>query len=97
MNNTLWNRIVNHFGSLYRDRENGLLLGVCAGLAGVYSLNPLGVRVIAVVLLLAFPVPVALVYVVFGLILPDAPLTYFGSGQERRFWHGKRDDYGVGS
>ena len=96
MNRTVWDRIVSHFSLLYRDRENGLLLGVCAGLAAVYRLNPLGVRVIAVVLLLCFPLPTAVVYVVLGLTLRDAPLTYFGSGQERSFWHRDRDDYGVG-
>ena len=96
MNNTLWNRIVSHFGLLYRDRENGLLLGVCAGLAGVYRVNVLGVRLIAALLLLCFPVITAVVYLVAGLTLKDAPLTYFGADQERYFWRMRRNDYGAG-
>lgn len=96
MNKTLWSRIVSHFDSLCRDRENGLLLGVAAGIAARYGLNLLGVRVVAVAALLSFPLPTALVYLALGLTLPEARLSYFGRVQERRFWRAGGDDYGVG-
>ena len=96
---TLWDRFVRHFGGLYRDRENGLLLGVCAGLAGFYGLNPFGLRVVAILALLMFALPTALVYLVLGFTLRDVPLTYLGAHREKRFWRfndGKRNDYGAG-
>lgn len=95
MKQTLGNRVVTHLGSLYRDRENGLLLGVCAGLAHAYRVNALGVRVIAVLLLVWLPVPTAVAYLALGLTLRDAPLRYSGSEQERCFWRAARSDPGV--
>jgi phage shock protein C len=72
---------------LYRDRENGMLLGVCAGLAERFELNVLGVRIVAVVALICFAFwPVAIVYLAFGLLLRDRPLYYCGPDRERSFW-----------
>lgn len=95
---TVWDRVLSHCGALYRDRESGLLLGVCAGLAGVYGLSPLVVRVAAVLLLLFLTIPTAIVYLVLGVTLRDAPLTYHGTQVERRFWRLdelNEDQYGV--
>ena len=93
MSGTVWNRVRSHFGSLYRDRENGLLLGVCAGLARRYRVNPLAVRIGAAVALLALPAATAIAYLVLGLTLRDVPLTYSGSRAERDFW--RRHDAGT--
>ena len=95
MKHTLTNRIVTLFRSLYRDRETGLLLGVCAGLADTCGLNALGVRAIAVLFLIWWPMPTAVAYLALGLTLRDAPLRYSGADQERRFWRTARSDYGV--
>ena len=93
---TVWDRVTSHFGALRRDRENGLLLGVCAGLAKAYGLNPLGIRVVAVLGLLFLTVPTAITYLVLGVSLRDAPLTYFGRQREAAFWRSdgsQRDSY----
>ncbi len=95
MNQTLWNRIVSHCSSLYRDRENGQLLGVCAGLASRYGLNPLGVRVVAVVALILMPVATGIFYVALGMTLRDAPLSFSGGEQERGFWRGTSNNAGA--
>ena len=73
-------------GRLYRDRENGLILGVCAGLAEFLDVRTLGVRVIAVIALVLMFWPVVLAYVTAGFLLRDMPLRYRGRDREERFW-----------
>jgi phage shock protein C len=73
-------------GRLYRDRENGLFLGVCAGLAEFFDVRLIAVRVLAVIALLALFWPVVLVYLTAGFLLRDRPLPYRGRDQEARFW-----------
>ena len=72
-------------GLVYRDRENGLVMGVCAGLADAFDWPLITVRTIAVLCLLLFTTLTVLVYLVAGLVLPDKPLTYYGD-REKRFW-----------
>ena len=73
-------------GRLYRDRENGLILGVCAGLAEFFDVRLVAVRVIAVIALLVLFWPVLLVYLTAAFLLRDRPLPYRGRDQEARFW-----------
>jgi phage shock protein C len=73
-------------GRLYRDRENGLILGVCAGVAEYFDVRTIGVRVIAVVALVLAFWPVLLSYLTAGLLLRDRPLPYRGREREARFW-----------
>lgn len=80
---------------LYRDRENGLILGVCAGIAHYFDLNTLLVRAVALIALLLFPVPVGLVYIVAGLLLRDRPLVARNDGRERDFWRRSRETGGL--
>ncbi len=44
---------------LFRDRENAMLAGVCAGIAEYFGLNRKGVRLVTVLLML-FPVLAAM-------------------------------------
>jgi phage shock protein C len=70
----------------YRDTAQGMILGVCAGLADQFGFRLGPLRVITVIALLLFTVPTLLVYVVAGLVLPAKPLTYYGSRDERELW-----------
>jgi phage shock protein C len=76
--------------SLFRDTENGLLMGVCAGLADYLDTNVLLVRVVMVLLLASFTIPVALIYLTAGVLLRERPLRYRGQAEERWFWGGRR-------
>lgn len=71
---------------LYRDREEALLTGVCAGLADRFGLNALLVRTLVVIAGVMQPVAVAAVYLLLTLFLPDRPLDYRGRGDEASFW-----------
>jgi phage shock protein C len=73
-------------GRIYRDRENGLILGVCAGIAEYLELPVLAIRAAALVALWFAFTPVLLVYVTAGILLPDLPLRHLGREREHRFW-----------
>lgn len=65
----------NVFGGrqLYKDRERGIIFGVCAGIADYFGFD-LGVTRILVVLGLLFFFPTTLlIYIVMALILPKKP------------------------
>jgi phage shock protein C len=78
---------------LYRDRENGVLMGVCAGIANHFAVRPLVVRVLAVFALLLQFVPTVLVYVIAGLLLKDRPLTWSGRRPEHEFWRDSNESW----
>lgn len=84
-----------YFGSLRglrRDRENGWIFGVCAGLADRYGLNVGPLRLVAVIaLLLAFWMTAA-IYAAMVLLIPEKPLVYSGRMSESEFWRRYRND-----
>lgn len=75
---------------LYRDRDNGWIFGVCAGIAERFGFDTLVVRIVAVICLMLFFVPTALAYLAAFLLLRERPLTYRGAHCERDFWR-RRD------
>lgn len=80
---------------LYRDRENGIFLGVCAGIGEYFDLRVKVLRIITVIALLLFFWPVAIIYLIAGLLLRDRPLQYRGRTREEQFWRrgGQGCDY----
>lgn len=55
---------------IYKDRQNKMLCGVCAGVADYFNIDPTIVRVIWGVLGLAYGVG-ALAYIVCAVVFPD--------------------------
>jgi phage shock protein C len=55
---------------LYRSRENRILLGVCGGLGEYFNIDPVIVRVIAVLLLIPGVFPAVIAYFVLALVIP---------------------------
>ena len=75
---------------LYRDRDNAMLAGVCAGISEYFGLNRKGVR-LATVLLMLFPpffAFVAISYVVLAIVLPVKPAGLYESTEQAAFWRG---------
>ncbi len=91
-----WVRLRRFAESLYKDRENGLLFGVCAGLADRFDWNPTATRIVALIALVCAFMPTAFVYLVAGLALPNRKLRYRGGGDEDRFWAGGSGAAGRG-
>ena len=71
---------------LYRNRETGVIMGVCSGIAEFFDLEVWVVRVAAVISLYFFTTVTGLAYLVLGLVLKDAPLSYRGRRKEQEFW-----------
>lgn len=57
---------------LFRDSRNGILGGVCAGLAAYFNIDPTWVRLIAVALCFVSFSTLGLVYLILWIVLPDA-------------------------
>jgi phage shock protein C len=55
---------------LYRSRRNRILLGVCGGLGEYFKIDPVIVRVIAVLLLIPGVLPAIIAYFVLALVIP---------------------------
>jgi phage shock protein C len=75
---------------LYRDRENGWIFGVCAGIADYANVPMVVVRVIAAVCLLMFFWATVVTYGAATLLLREKPLTWSGRCHESEFWRRQR-------
>jgi len=93
MSQGTWNIDYGPFRGFYRDRENGWIFGVCAGLADRFNLQVSAVRAIAVISLLVFFWLTAAVYVAATLLIREKPLIYSGQRTENDFWRRYHRDH----
>ncbi len=75
---------------LYRDKENAMIAGVCAGLADYAGLNRKGVRLVTALMLLIPPffAFVVISYVILAIVLPVKPVDLFETEEQEEFWRG---------
>ncbi len=85
-----WNPDYRSPGGLYRDRENGWIFGVCAGLAEFLNFRVGAVRVIVFVCLLVFFWPTVIAYLGAVFLIREKPLIYSGERAEYDFWRRSR-------
>jgi phage shock protein C len=85
-----WNIDYGPFRGFYRDRDNGWIFGVCAGLADRFNLQVGVVRTLAVISLLIFFWLTAAIYIAATLLIREKPLVYSGSRSEYEFWRRER-------
>jgi phage shock protein C len=73
----------------YRDKVNGKLMGVCAGIADYTGVDVLWVRLAAIMLtfITGFGLPL---YILIGMLAPRKPGHLYGSHEDQRFWQGVR-------
>lgn len=91
MTHRTWNIDDGPLRGFYRDRENGWIFGVCAGVADRFNLQLGAVRVFAVVSLILFFWITALVYLLAAFVIREKPLIYSGRESEQEFWRRQRD------
>lgn len=77
---------------LYRDRQHGIILGVCAGIADYLGISPLAVRIAALIGLFVFTVPVFFAYFIAAMLIPRKPEHLYASGEEEEFWRAVRTE-----
>ena len=73
---------------LYRDKDNAMLAGVCAGLADYFGLNRKGLRLIAAVSTFFFFPFMVPAYIVLVIILPIKPQDLYQDEGQEKFWRG---------
>lgn len=63
------------FGSrrFYRDTENGMCRGVCAGIARYFGFDVTVVRIVTVIACFLFPPTVFITYIIMGFLVPKGP------------------------
>ena len=86
MNRRTWNIDAGPLRGVYRDRENGWIFGVCAGIADRFNFNVGTVRVIVVISLALFFWLTAATYLGLTLLIREKPLVYSGARSEYEFW-----------
>ncbi len=95
MSRDTWDMDFGPLRGLYRDRENGWIFGVCAGVADRFNFRTSTVRIIAVICLILFFWATVLVYIGAVMLFKEKPLIYSGRQQEYEFWRRfSRDDWG---
>ena len=91
MSRPTWNIDNGPLRGFYRDRENGWIFGVCAGIADRFNFQVGTVRVIAVISLLMFFWLTAGLYLAATMLIREKPLVYSGRRSEYEFW--RRDNW----
>jgi phage shock protein C len=78
--------------TLYRDKQNAKLMGVCSGIADYTGVNALWVR-LAFFLSLGILGPLSIMaYIVMGVFLNKKPEHLYQDKQEQRYWQGVRQN-----
>ncbi|HET6656217.1 MAG TPA: envelope stress response membrane protein PspC [Gammaproteobacteria bacterium] len=74
----------------YRDRRNGKLMGVCAGLADYFGWNVTFIRILAIVAFCWFNVITLFVYLLLGFLLPTKPERLYDWDTDDEYWRSVR-------
>ena len=74
----------------YRDKQNGKIMGVCAGIADYTGVDVLWVRLGAILLLLMGVGLIIPAYFLVGFFANRKPAYLYGDQGEQRFWQGVR-------
>jgi phage shock protein C len=72
--------------TLYRDKVNGKLLGVCAGIADYTGVNALWVRLGAIFLTFAVSGITIPAYLIAGMLLSKKPPHLYTAPDETQYW-----------
>jgi phage shock protein C len=73
---------------LYRDRERGLLAGVCSGLAEYFGFNARALRLVTAISAIFFAPFVVTSYIVLAILLPSKPVEPQLDERQKQFWRG---------
>ena len=78
--------------TLYRDKHNAKLMGVCSGIADYTGVNVFWIRLAFVASILTGVLGMVAVplYILAGLLLNKKPSHLYGEPEEQRYWQGVR-------
>ncbi len=72
--------------TLYRDKQNAKLMGVCAGIADYTGVNALWVRLGAIALTFMTGGTTLPLYFIGGILLNKKPVHMYGDQDETKYW-----------
>jgi phage shock protein C len=75
--------------SLYRDSQNGKLMGVCSGISEYTGIDTFWLRLGLVILTIALGWPL-IVYFIAGFVLKPKPPHLYRDVAEQQYWQGVR-------
>ncbi len=75
--------------TLYRDKQHGKLLGVCAGIADYTGVDALWVRLAFIILVMSTGIALP-AYFVAGILLDKKPAALYTDHAEQKYWQGVR-------
>ena len=75
--------------TLYRDKSNAKLMGVCSGIADYTGVNVFWIRMALVILVLTTGVALP-AYFIAGLLLDKKPPYLYSDQAETKYWQGVR-------
>ena len=73
--------------TLYRDKHNAKLMGVCSGIADYTGVNALWVRLGFLVLLFTVAPILLPAYFIAGMLLSKKPPHLYVDKEEQQYWH----------
>lgn len=78
--------------TLYRDKMNAKLMGVCAGIADYTGIETLWVRIAAIVLIFVTGGWMIPMYFIMGLLLSKKPPHLYRDPNEEKYWQRVRQN-----
>lgn len=78
--------------TLYRDKHNAKLMGVCSGIADYTGIDTLWVRLAAIILIFITSGGIIPLYFIAGLLLNKKPSHLYVDQDESRYWQRVRQN-----
>lgn len=78
--------------TLYRDKQNGKLMGVCAGIADYTGIDVFWLRLVAVASLFVTSGSSIFIYFIAGFLLNKKPPYLYRDESEQKYWQGVRQN-----
>ena len=78
--------------TLYRDKHNGKLMGVCAGIADYTGINVFWIRFAAIASIFITGGPLIIAYFIAGFLLNKKPPYLYRDESEQKYWQGVRQN-----
>ena len=76
--------------SFYRDKQNGKLMGICAGIADYTGVNAIWIRLGFLAMIMMTGGSIIPFYFLAGLLANKKPPHLYQDRQEQQFWQGVR-------
>ena len=76
--------------TLYRDKQNAKLMGVCSGIADYTGVNAIWVRLAALMMIGMTGGSIIPLYFIVGFLLNKKPAHLYVEREEQKFWQGVR-------